>query len=67
MMTSIPHYETLTNRRDFLRRAGGGFGALAAAALMGEDSAMAALGDAGDHCGGDVEVEFAAGIIIEEE
>ncbi|MES2598337.1 MAG: DUF1501 domain-containing protein [Verrucomicrobiota bacterium] len=47
MMTSIPHHETMTNRRDFLRRAGGGFGALAAAALMGEDSALAALGDAG--------------------
>lgn len=43
----VPHHEILVRRRDFLRRAGGGFGALAAAALMGEDPAMAALGDAG--------------------
>ncbi len=31
----VPHYETLTNRRDFLARAGGGFGAMAMAYLLG--------------------------------
>lgn len=30
------NFDLLTNRRDFLRRAGGGFGAVALAALMGE-------------------------------
>ena len=43
----IPHHELLTNRRDFLRRGGAGFGTLALAALMGEDPLMAALGDPG--------------------
>ena len=43
----IPHHELLTNRRDFLRRGGAGFGAVALAALMGEDRLMAAFGDPG--------------------
>ena len=42
-----PHHELLTNRRDFLRRGGAGFGSLALAALMGESPLMAAFGDAG--------------------
>ena len=42
----IPHHELLTNRRDILRRGGSGFGAVALAALMGEDPLMAAFGDA---------------------
>ncbi|MDB6139488.1 MAG: hypothetical protein JWO94_2560, partial [Verrucomicrobiaceae bacterium] len=41
------HHELLTNRRDFLRRGGAGFGSLALAALMGESPLMAAFGDAG--------------------
>ena len=59
MMTSPPHHETLTNRRDFLRRAGGGFGALAAAAILGEDSAMAALGAAGGTAGNPMSAKLA--------
>ena len=43
----VPHHEILTNRRDFLRRGGAGFGALALSALMGESPLMAALGDTG--------------------
>src|SRR4029078_8446836 len=42
-----PHHELLTNRRDFLRRGGAGFGAIALAALMGDKSLLAARGDAG--------------------
>ncbi len=42
----IPHHELLTTRRDILRKGGGGFGALALAALMGDDKLMAAFGDA---------------------
>ena len=30
----VPHHEATTSRRDFLARAGGGFGALAAASLL---------------------------------
>ncbi len=41
----VPHHEIVTNRRDFLRRGGAGFGALALSALMGESPLMAALGD----------------------
>ena len=46
-MTRIPHYERLTTRRDFLRRGGAGFGALALASLMGDSRVLAALGNAG--------------------
>ena len=47
-MSRIPHHELLTNRRDFLRRGGAGFGALALAALMGDNQKLlGALGDAG--------------------
>jgi hypothetical protein len=46
-MSPLPHYELLTNRRDFLRRGGAGFGAIALAALMGDKKLLAALGDAG--------------------
>src|SRR6188768_3246939 len=46
-MSRIPHHELLTNRRDFLRRSGAGFGAIALAALMGDRKLLAALGDAG--------------------
>jgi len=41
-----PHHELLTNRRDFLRRGGAGFGTLALASLLGESRLLAALGDA---------------------
>ena len=43
----IPHHELLTNRRDFLRRGGAGFGSVALAALMGDSPLMAAFGDTG--------------------
>ncbi len=43
----LPHYETLTTRRDFLRRAGGGFGALALAGILGDAGVMTALGNSG--------------------
>ena len=42
----MPHHELLTTRRDILRRGGAGFGALALAALMGDDKLMGAFGDA---------------------
>lgn len=41
-----PHHELLTNRRDFLRRGGAGFGALALASLLGDSNLLAELGDA---------------------
>ncbi len=46
-MTFSPHHELLTNRRDFLRRGGAGFGALALSALMGESPLMGAFSDTG--------------------
>jgi hypothetical protein len=46
-MNLVPHHEILTNRRDFLRRGGAGFGALALASLMGDRSLLGALGDTG--------------------
>jgi hypothetical protein len=46
-MNLVPHHEILTNRRDFLRRGGAGFGAMALASLMGDSPLMAALGDPG--------------------
>jgi hypothetical protein len=39
----IPHHELVTTRRDFLTRAGGGFGALAASYLLQGSSLGAAL------------------------
>src|SRR5215207_5368884 len=39
----IPHHELVTTRRDFLTRAGGGFGALAASYLLQGTSLAAAL------------------------
>ncbi len=36
----IPHHEVLTTRRDFLRRGGGGFGALALSAMLGGNAAL---------------------------
>ncbi len=50
-MTPVPHHELLTNRRDFLRRGGAGFGALALSYLMGENPLSAALGDEGGQPG----------------
>jgi len=38
--TAVPHRELARSRRDFLSRAGGGFGALALAHLLAEDSAL---------------------------
>ena len=46
-MNMIPHYEQLTNRRDFLRKGGAGFGAIALAAMMQDKGLLAALGDEG--------------------
>ena len=40
-----PHYELLTTRRDFLRRGGAGFGALALAHLLQGSPLVAALGN----------------------
>jgi hypothetical protein len=40
----LPHLPRLTSRRDFLFRAGGGFGALALSALLARDRASAAEG-----------------------
>ena len=42
----LPHHELLTNRRDFLRRGGAGFGALALASMLGDSRLLAELGDA---------------------
>lgn len=42
-----PHHEFTTTRRDFLSRAGGGFGALALAHLMGSQGIGAATADEG--------------------
>ena len=46
-MSRLPHHEILTNRRDFLRKGGAGFGALALASLMGNSNVLAALGNKG--------------------
>lgn len=46
-MNALPHYEKLTTRRDFLRRGGAGFGALALAGILGDTNVMAALGNQG--------------------
>ena len=46
MNDPMPHHELLTTRRDFLRRGGAGFGALALSSLLGKSGALAALGDA---------------------
>lgn len=43
-MNMIPHHEILHTRRDFLRRGGAGFGAVALASMMGDSNVMAALG-----------------------
>ncbi len=58
-MTPLPHHELLTNRRDFLRRAGGGFGALALSALLGENELMAELGDAAGQAGNPMSAKLA--------
>ena len=58
-MPVVPHHEILTNRRDFLRRAGGGFGSLALSYLLGENPAMAALGDAGGQAGNPMSAKLA--------
>jgi hypothetical protein len=43
----VPHHEVITTRRDFLARAGGGFGALALAHLLGGSALAEALGNEG--------------------
>ena len=43
----IPHHEILTDRRDFLRRAGAGFGSVALSYLLGQGAQGAALAEAG--------------------
>ena len=39
---SVPHHVAATSRRDFLTRAGAGFGAVALASLLARDGAAAA-------------------------
>lgn len=58
-MQMVPHHEILTNRRDFLRRAGGGFGALAASYLLGESPALSALSDVGGQAGNPMAAKLA--------
>ena len=41
----VPHYETLYTRRDFLSRAGAGFGAVALAYLLERDALVATAGE----------------------
>ena len=43
-MSPVPHHEILHTRRDFLRRGGAGFGAVALASMLGDSNVMAALG-----------------------
>ena len=43
-MNPVPHHEILHTRRDFLRRGGAGFGAVALASMLGDSNVMAALG-----------------------
>ncbi len=42
---NLPHHEILHTRRDFLRRGGAGFGAIALASLMNDSRLLAELGD----------------------
>ncbi len=58
-MIPVPHHEVLTNRRDFLRRGGAGFGALALSYLMGESPLSAALGDEGGQAGNPMSAKLA--------
>ncbi len=58
-MPFVPHHEILTNRRDFLRRAGGGFGSLALSYLLGDNASAAALGDAGGQPGNPMSAKLA--------
>ena len=46
-MLSVPHHELMTTRRDFLTRAGGGFGALALASLLQGTTLGASLSNSG--------------------
>ena len=46
-MNPLPHYEKLRTRRDFLKRGGAGFGALALSGILGDSKVMAALGNQG--------------------
>src|SRR5215475_1019876 len=48
MNRMIPHHELLYTRRDFLMRAGAGFGALALSYLLAKDNAQAAPEAAGN-------------------
>ncbi len=58
-MNTVPHHELLTDRREFLRRGGAGFGALALAHLLGERPLAAALGDAGGKPGSPMSAKLA--------
>lgn len=55
----IPHHELLTNRRDFLRKGGAGFGAVALSYLLGQDALQGALGDAGGTAGNPASAKLA--------
>ncbi|MEM7234095.1 MAG: DUF1501 domain-containing protein [Planctomycetota bacterium] len=49
---AVPHYERPTSRRDFLLRAGGGFGAIALTDLLAREAAASPLSPkAGEHRG----------------
>src|SRR4051794_31692875 len=41
-MMNIPHYQSAHSRREFLARAGGGFGSLALASFLSRDAAAGA-------------------------
>src|SRR5947209_18884744 len=41
----MSHFSTVTSRREFLARAGGGFGAVALAYMLAEDGVLAAQAD----------------------
>ena len=56
---TVPHHEILTDRRDFLRRGGAGFGSLALSYLLGQDQLQAALGDAGGSAGNPMSAKLA--------
>ncbi|MDZ4288166.1 MAG: DUF1501 domain-containing protein [Prosthecobacter sp.] len=58
-MPFVPHHELLTNRRDFLRKGGAGFGAVALSYLLGQDALGAALGDTGGAPGNPMSAKLA--------
>lgn len=58
-MMPVPHHELLTNRRDFLRKGGAGFGALALSYLLGQDGVNTAFGEEGGAAGNPLSAKVA--------